>query len=216
VYGADASKVHVVPFGANIESAPNAAEVARMIDQRSTNVCKLLFVGAAWFRKGGDIAVDVARDLNAAGLPTELLVVGSQPRMAGRLPGFVRYHGAISPSSPTRLAQFSALLADAHFMLLPTRADCTPVVFNEANAFGVPCLTTRVGGITTVIKDGVNGWTFGPDAAVSSYCDYIWTQFNARERYRELARAAQNEYETRLNWSVAGRAVTKLIASRIA
>lgn len=209
-YGITPAKLHVVPFGANIEVAPTLEDVRRIVAARSQSVCKLLFFGIGWARKGGDIAVEVARELNAAGLPTELLVVGSRPRQP--TPPFVRYQ-TIGIASPTRLEQLSAVMAESHFLLLPTRADCTPVVFSEANAFGVPCLATRVGGIESIIRDGVNGATFPRDATVASYCDYISTRFADWRGYTELALASFREYQTRLNWDVAGRAVSELLAN---
>jgi glycosyltransferase involved in cell wall biosynthesis len=212
-YDVPPDKVHVVPFGANIEEAPTLDMVRRTVSTRSTKVCKLLFLGVSWFRKGGDIAVEVARELNAAGLPTQLLVVGCKPRIRGRMPDFVSFRGTISKSSPTRLSQLKALMAESHFLLLPSRADCTPVVFSEANAFGVPCLASRVGGISSIIRDNVNGATFARDAAVSCYRDYVLATFTDRKRYQDLALSAFREYETRLNWSVAGRAVSELIAN---
>jgi glycosyltransferase involved in cell wall biosynthesis len=212
-YGVAQTKVHVVPFGANIDETPTLDVVRGMVAARSTRVCKLLFLGVAWFRKGGDIALEVARELNAAGLPTELMVVGCKPRIPGPRPHFVRYGGTISKSSPTRVIELKALMAESHFLVLPSRADCTPVVFNEANAFGVPCLATAVGGIASIIRNGVNGSTFARDAAISTYCEYIWTHFSDLQAYRDLALSSFREYETRLNWSVAGRTVSELMAN---
>jgi glycosyltransferase involved in cell wall biosynthesis len=205
--------VHVVPFGADIEETPTLDFVRRIVAARSTKVCKLLFFGATWFRKDGDIAVEVARELNAAGLPTDLLVMGVRPPLLGPTPSFVRYCGKINKSSHTRPARFKALMATWYFLILPSRADCTPVVFSEANAFGVRCLATRVGGIQSIIRDGVNGSTFEPTAAVSSYCNYISTHFTNQERYHDLGLSAFCEHVTRLNWSVAGRAVSELLAN---
>ena len=66
----------VVPFGANISRQQNLEDVRRMIGQRPTNCCKLLFVGVDWCPKGGDIAVEIARGLNQRGLETEATIVG--------------------------------------------------------------------------------------------------------------------------------------------
>jgi glycosyltransferase involved in cell wall biosynthesis len=212
-YGVPEANVHVVPFGANIEQAPTLDTVKQIVAARSPTVCTLLFLGIGWFRKGGDIAVEVARGLNAAGLPTELLVVGSKPRLIGPTPSFVRYCGSIDMSSPKRLERLTALMAKSHFLLLPSRADCTPVVLSEANAFGVPCLATDVGGIRSIVRDEVNGSTFSQAAAVSAFCDYIGAYFADRQRYEHLALSSFREYETRLNWSVAGRAVSDLLGN---
>src|ERR1700735_1565376 len=51
-YGADPQKVKVVPFGANFDAdaAPTRAEALSVPDR---SVCRLLFVGTNWQRKGG-------------------------------------------------------------------------------------------------------------------------------------------------------------------
>jgi glycosyltransferase involved in cell wall biosynthesis len=211
-YGVARDRLHVVPFGANIDAAPTFERVRQIVAARSSSVCTLLFFGLDWYRKGGDVALSVAYQLNAAGLPTELVVIGAGPRSGEPLPPWVRSYGTIRKSSAAQLEQLTTLIAGAHFMLLPTRADCTPVVFSEANAFGVPCLSTRIGGIASVIRDGVNGATFAP-GAVSEYCDYIMAHFADRRAYQELALSSYHEYEARLNWSVAGRAVSEVLAN---
>jgi glycosyltransferase involved in cell wall biosynthesis len=214
-YGVPPHKLQVVPFGANIDCSPSFDVVRHMAAKRSTRLCTLLFLSAYWHRKGGDVAVEVARQLNASGLPTQLVIVGSRPRMPRPLPPWVQYYGRIRQSSPSRLEELTALMASAHFLLLPTRADCTPVVFGEANAFGVPCLATRLGGISSIIRDGINGTTFSR-GAVTEYCDFIRTWFCNPGQYQELALSSFHEYETRLNWSVAGRAVSELLYNLVA
>jgi glycosyltransferase involved in cell wall biosynthesis len=210
-YGVPHEKLRIVPFGANIDVAPTLAEVKRMVAARSSQVCKLVFLGVDWYRKGGDVAVEVARRLNASGLPTSLVVVGTQPRLRTPFPAWLHYAGSIGKTSPSRLAELTALLADAHFLVLPTRADCTPVTFSEANAFGVPCLSTRVGGVASIIRADVNGSTFAPGAA-AAYCEFITQRFCNPACYRDLALSSYNEYATRLNWSAASQAVSQLLS----
>ncbi|HVF10793.1 MAG TPA: glycosyltransferase family 4 protein [Abditibacteriaceae bacterium] len=204
------SKVHVVPFGANIECDRTVDDVKTMIEARRSATCKLLFLGIDWLRKGGDVALEVARALNQAGLKTELTVVGCRPVTAA-LPDFVRSLGFISKSTPEGRALIDKSLAESHFLILPSRAEAYGVVFVEANSFGVPCLATRVGGIPTIIRNDLNGKTFALDAPIAEYCTYISNLMSDYDQYRNLALSAFNEYETRLNWSVAGRTVKKLL-----
>ncbi|MBS3026832.1 MAG: glycosyltransferase family 4 protein [Dolichospermum sp. DET50] len=212
-YQADPEKVKVVPFGANIESNLSLDEIKTLIESRPTNQCKLLFLGVDWFRKGGDVALKVARKLNYSGLKTELTIVGSQPSVEEALPDFVKPLGYISKSNPEGKKKIYQLISNSHFLILPSRADCTPIVFCEANSLGVPCLSRRVGGIPTMIKDDLNGKLFNTDSDISEYCEYIKNVFTNYTQYKKLALSAFNEYESRLNWRVAGQKIRDLLVT---
>ncbi|MFO5494624.1 MAG: glycosyltransferase family 4 protein [Cuspidothrix sp.] len=210
-YNTDPKKVKVVPFGANIESNLTIDEIKSQIQSRPTNQCKLLFLGMDWFRKGGDVALEVAEKLNNSGLKTELTIVGCQPSVDKPLPDFVKVLGFIPKSTSECKKKIYQLIADSHFLILPSIADCTPIVFCEANSLGVPCLSRRVGGIPTIIKDDLNGKLFDRDSDLIEYCEYIYNIFTNYNQYKELALSAFNEYESRLNWRVAGQKVKDLL-----
>jgi len=208
-YGVDPAKVKVVPFGANINSSRTIQDIERIIQNKNSEVCRLLFVGVDWFRKGGDIAVEVAAELNQLGVRTELHIVGCDP--PGKMPGFVKAHGFISKTSQAGRHFLDVLFSQSHFIILPSRADCTPVVFPEAGSFGLPCLATRVGGIPTVIRDGVNGQTFAVDQMPGACCDYVERLWSSKQEYAQLALSSFQEYAERLNWGTAGRTVSELL-----
>lgn len=202
-YGADPAKVKVVPFGANVESSLTFATVKDAIETRPSDRCKLLFMAVDWHRKGGNVAYQVAEKLNQSGLKTELTVVGCQPPSEASLPDFVKALGFISKSTNEGKAKIKKLFLESHFLILPTIADCTPIVFCEANSLGVPCLSTTVGGVPTMIHNDVNGRLFNKNAQISEYCDYITNLFANYSNYKNLSSSAFNEYESRLNWKVA-------------
>ncbi|GAB4366813.1 MAG: hypothetical protein Kow00121_04510 [Elainellaceae cyanobacterium] len=212
-YKADAAKVKVVPFGANIHNEQSLHEVKDLIEARPSDHCKILFLGVDWYRKGGDVALKVATELNKAGLRTELTVVGCQPVLDGPLPDFVKPLGFISKATEQGKAKIYQLITESHFLILPSRADCTPIVFCEANSFGVPCLTTNVGGIPTIIRDDVNGKRFDLDVNIDEYCSYIFNLFEQYSDYKQLAISSFKEYETRLNWTVAGKTIKDLLSA---
>jgi glycosyltransferase involved in cell wall biosynthesis len=210
-YGADPAKVKVVPFGANIESELSFETIKNAVETRSIDRCKLLFIAVDWFRKGGNIAYQVAKELNQSGLKTELTVVGCQPLVKEPLPDFVNALGFISKSTSEGRARIQNLILESHFLILPTLADCTPIVFCEANSLGVPCLSTTVGGVPTMIRNGVNGQLFDKDANTSEYSGYIANLFSDYSTYKNLALFAFHEYQSRLNWRVAGQNVKDLL-----
>jgi glycosyltransferase involved in cell wall biosynthesis len=210
-YNADPYKVKVVPFGANVDSSKTLEEIKVLIESRPVNLCKILLLGVDWIRKGGDVAFKVAKRLNELGLSTELTVVGCQPLVNEPLPEFVKPLGFISKSTNEGKEIISQLIAKSHFLILPSMADCTPIVLCEANSLGVPCLSTKVGGIPTIIKDDINGQLFDVDADISEYCKYILDLFVYYSEYKKLALSSFNEYQSRLNWSTSGRIVKNLL-----
>ena len=210
-YKIDPIKVKVVPFGANIECHRSLNEIKMIIEKRPPNKCKLLFIGVDWFRKGGNIALEVAKALNKSGLPTELTIVGCKPIVKEPLPNFVKSLGFISKSSEEGKQKIADLLAESHFLILPSQSECFGVVFCEASSFGVPCLATQVGGIPTAVRDNFNGKLFALDANISEYCHYISDLFTHYSDYKKLALSAFDEYHSRLNWSVAGKTVKNLL-----
>jgi glycosyltransferase involved in cell wall biosynthesis len=211
VYGADPGRVHVVPFGANLEREPNPEDVRRMISSRPGDRCELLFLGVDWHRKGGDVAMEVARLLNAHGLKTTLHVAGVEEMPAVDPPSWLVHHGFLSKRTEEGRRRIATLLAGAHFLLLPTRADCTPVVFSEANAYGVPCIASAVGGIPSVIREGINGVALPADSAPEAYARSIEACLADPAAYRALALSAFDEYRSRLNWRAAGKALLTLM-----
>jgi len=208
-YDVDEAKVKVVPFGANISCNRNSNDINRIVEQKSFHSCKLLFLGVDWYRKGGDKALAVANQLTGRGIRTELHIAGCNPPIT--VPSFVKCHGFISKKTEEGRKYLEQLFSQAHFFILPSRADCVPVVFAEASSFGLPSLTTRVGGISTAIQDGKNGYTFSRDEDTEEYCNYIERFISSKEKYKELALSSFREYSTRINWSSAGSRVKDLI-----
>jgi glycosyltransferase involved in cell wall biosynthesis len=211
-YQADPSKVKVVPFGANLDSSLNVDDIKEFINARLSDRCKLLFLGTDWHRKGGDIAFKVAKELNRLGLKTELTVVGCNLIVEESLPDYIKCLGFISKSTAEGKETICQLIAESHFLILPSNAECYGIVFCEANSLGTPCLSTNVGGIPTIIKNNINGQLFPVDESVDCYCDYITNLFANYSDYQKLAFSTYGEYEERLNWKVAGQKVKELIS----
>lgn len=211
LYGISKEKVKVVPFGANIQCQHTGDDIREMLKARSRTTVKLLFLGKHWDRKGGDIVFKVAKALHAAGQAVELNFVGCYPPKREEIPSYIHCHGFISKRTPEGVAKITRLLRESHFLFVPSRAEAYGIVFCEANAFGLPCLTSYVGGISTVVKDHLNGMTFALDAPADVYCRYVMDLMQNYSRYEALVLSSFNEYQTRLNWRVATAEVKKLI-----
>ena len=178
-YNLDPAKVRVVAPGPAFHEADtiNFEEAKQIVSARPKDRCRLLFVGMNWERKGGDIVVEVARRLNAAGLPTELVLV-SAGLPDKPWPEFVRAFRYVDRAVLNQLCKTS------HFMFVPTRAEALGLVFVEANAFALPSIASDVDGVPEVIRSGVNGATFPVSADPDQYCTYIKDVFaNCTDHY---------------------------------
>lgn len=210
-YEVDGSKVKVVPFGANLECRRGPDDIRRMVSSRSKDVCRLLFVGYAWQRKGGEIVLRIADELNRQGMKTELSIVGCEPELESPVPDYVKVRGFVSKSTAAGVETLDRLFSESHFLVVPSRAECFGIVFAEASSYGLPSIATRTGGIPSAVRDDVNGRLFPLDADVSEYCSYILSLMADRERYAELSLSAFHEYRTRLDWDVGARTVKALL-----
>jgi glycosyltransferase involved in cell wall biosynthesis len=201
-YGADPDRVHVVPFGSNVR-APDRATVDGWIHSRDLSPLRLLFVGREWERKGADIVLAACAHLNGAGYSVSLDLVGiDRPPVA--LPPWAKNHGLLDKRNPDQRARLQALFARAHFFFVPSRAENYGMAFCEAAAHGLPSLTTNVGGIPTIVRDGSTGYTLPTNAAAGAWAALLARAIDAPAAYRAMASASRADYEARLNWDAFG------------
>lgn len=210
-YGIKKNKIQVIPFGPNLDTSHQFADIKKIIQARSKKCIKLLFVGKDWYRKGGDIVLEVAAALHQSGIAVLLTIVGCKPDI--KFLSYIKCEEFLSKNKEEEVNRLKQLYREAHFLFVPSRAESYGMVFCEANAFGVPCISTYVGGIPEIIKDGINGMTFSLETTVQQYCDYIVNLMANRTAYEDLALSAFNEYETRLNWKTACRQFKELVAN---
>ena len=211
-YNVNPAKIAVVPFGPNIDFKLSERGVVSVIENRLTRKkVRLLLAGVSWFRKGGDYAIEVLERLNQSGIEAELHLVGFKKLPSVASKRNIIDHGFISKSSDAGQRQFAKLLAETDFLLLPSRADCTPVVVAEANSYGLPCLISDVGGNHSIVENDVNGFIFDFTKGPAACCNYIISLKDSPEEYTKLCKGSYNKYRTMLNWEVSGRKIAQLL-----
>jgi glycosyltransferase involved in cell wall biosynthesis len=207
-YGADPKRIHIVPYGANIDVAPPATSLPHRDASRE---CRLLFIGNQWHRKGGDLALETLSALTKLGTNATLAIVSGNIPKDAKLPQGAVPIGHIDKNVPRDRARLEELLFGSHFLLLPTRADCSPIVCCEAAAYGLPVVATATGGIPNLIEDGVSGYIVPEGSRGDDYARVIRGALDHPTRVAELARNARRRYEERLNWAAWGRDVADVL-----
>ncbi|MBC9929290.1 glycosyltransferase family 4 protein [Chitinophaga qingshengii] len=197
------SKIRVVPFGANIYEPPSEDLLRLALNTRldSPNI-HFTFIGKDWKRKGLTLAFGLVAALNDRGIPSILTIVGANPDIPDIVNApFVRTIGIVDKAVPEQLSLFHEILKSTHFLLHPAFSEPFGIVLCEANAYGIPVIGTRIEGLTTIVKDGVNGYLFNLEDFVEDACTCISRlQENPSDNYRNLFNMSLQESVQRLNW----------------
>lgn len=208
--GALRDRVSTAVFGTNCDDLPAAIPA-----KPDMGPIRLLWVGSQWVRKGGEIALSAARTLREAGADVHLTLAGDVPATIRSGPG-IEVAGYLDKSSPRQAARLRALYAQAHVFLLPTRADCTPMVLAEAGAHGTPVIVTDTGGCGSLVVDGVNGRLLAPGASAMDWAAAIRTMTRDPVRHAALCRTSFDDARTRLTWNAWAQRMAALLRAEIA
>ena len=191
-------KIAVLPFGANLDEIPERSTV--LINKPKDSI-RLFLMGTYWDNKGAGIAVNAMKELRAAGYKVHLTVAGCEPPDGLQDPD-LEIIPFIDKNSREGLLLIRELFLSHHFFILPTRFDCTPIVFCEASAFGVPVLSADTGGVAGHVQSGVNGYLLPYSDQGPAYANKILEILATPGRYEALCKTTRDHYEQALNWGV--------------
>lgn len=207
-YRIDPLKIHRLPFGPNMDNIPTQQ---LSLNNKQRDVCKLLFLGVEWERKGGAVAFDTMIELKKRGIKSSLTVCGCIPPNT--------YHDDdltvipfLNKNNPEDYKIFESLLLEHHFLIVPTRAECFGVVFAEASAFGIPSLTSDTGGTAASVMNHKNGFRFSLQAKGSDYADKIQEIFsNYEQQYLPLVASTRETFLQEYDWESIARKFSGII-----
>jgi len=143
---------------------------------------RLLHLGEVHRRyKGTDVLLAALAHLRSQGIDAALTIAG---RISGetdvramvtalRLETVVQLVDGWLPDD-----QLAALLASHHLVMLPYRSATTSGIVPVARSAGRPVVATRVGGLTEMVADGVDGILCDPDdpVALAQAIERAWAQ----------------------------------------
>ncbi|HEY6899546.1 MAG TPA: glycosyltransferase family 4 protein [Puia sp.] len=196
-YGIPRENILITPLGANMDHAPGREII---FEKEKNTELTLLYLAVEWERKGGAIAFEAMKELHEKhGIKARLIVCGCVPPDS-----FQHSHLTVIPFLNKNKKEdhdlFVKLLSTSHFLILPTRADCSLLVACESNAYGMPAISTSTGGVPDVVKNGINGYCLDYEARGDKYADVIASLYTDKERYHQLIISSRQRYEEELNW----------------
>ena len=144
------------------------------------------------------MALKILKALRERKIDAHLTIIGCVPPPESDL-NQMRVIEKFDKDSEEGEREFVAILNQTDFFILPTRADCTPIVIAEAFSAGVPVLATNTGGIPSLVSEGVNGFMFAQDD-VQGYVQRITQLINAPLQYERISQNCIQSYNTTFNW----------------
>lgn len=205
-----ASKMASLLWGANLESFPS-----ELPEKPPLTPLRLLFIGKDWARKGGDIVIETLKELKRRGVAAELHLVGTSAGDIGNTENVID-HGYLNKNKQKDRLALEGILNSSHFLVLPTRADCTPMVVAEANSHGIPVLISDVGGIASLMHNGRNGEMLSTEAGAGEYADRLIALSTDQAKYHALCRSSFEHFLENLTWSAWSDAVVSHLNERVA
>jgi len=135
-------------------------DVAHVAPKASQNSSRLVCVGRLSPEKGQVLLVEAVALLAPAGIRAEIVFVGDGPARQE----IEQRAAALGVSDRVRLvgwqssAEVREWISGSLALVLPSFAEGIPVVLMEAMALKRPVVSTYVGGIPELVRDGESGW----------------------------------------------------------
>ncbi len=195
-YGCREEDVVVIPPGIDMtQFAPG---------DRNHELPRILFVGGDFARKGGDLLLKVFRERLRGKAELELVTRSELSPEPG-----VRVYRNVQANSRTLLDLYAA----SDIFVVPTRADCYPLVCMEALAAGLPLVATRVGGIPDMVREGETGHLIDVDDE-RALGDALEGLVDAPDRRRQMSVACREDARKRFEVHTNAKALFEFVRSR--
>lgn len=207
-YQCDSQKNHIILFGANLDDI----DITTFEEVKKKNEINLLFSGVEWERKGCDVAIDTVVELNKRGVNAVLNICGIKeiPQKYQPLPSCVNYYGFLNKNKAEEYRRYIDIIRKSDALLLPTKAECSAIVFCEAAAYSLPVFTYNTGGTGDYVVNGYNGYALKPGSTPKDFADAIQKNI---DNLVDLRNNAQKHYQNCLNWQVWSKHFKELMDS---
>jgi len=155
----DASFYHAVAA-----VGPDFFDVRRSVDPSPHREKVVMTAFSPQPYKGAELAISAVASLRRSGHAVRLVLAGWCPQKgwgreilrAARAAG----SGAVEITGYLQPRALAERLATADIYVLPSYMENAPNTLLEAMCVGVPCIAARVGGVASMLRDGVEGLTF--------------------------------------------------------
>ncbi len=185
-YAMPGERIHRVGAGSNL-AVPAEDPLPDYASRR------IVFVGRDWERKGGPDLLAAFAEVRQRIPDVTLAIAGCSPIIDQ--PG-VTVLGELSPAEVRRQYLGAAVFG------MPTLVEPFGIVFVEALAHGLPVVSTEVGALPDIVRDGETGYLHAPHD-ISGLAQSLETLLGDPERCRQMGSAGRSSVSGTYTWSQA-------------
>ena len=199
-YKSPSSKFCLINLGPGFNKTVIKKNINEIIKQRSKNKLRLISLGVTSKRKGLDKVINLNNIINKKGINSKLTIIGIKKKKINDKK--INLLGFIDKNKPNGEITISKNLLKNHFHILFSKFEAYGIALVEANSRGLPNITFKTGGITEIVKNDINGYTFNRNENLNKIADKIIKIFKNNPSYVKIAKSSYNEYQNNFSYDV--------------
>jgi glycosyltransferase involved in cell wall biosynthesis len=207
LYGIKEEKIHVIYNGVDIlkfKPRPNRAELRREFELEGKKKI-VLFVGRLYHRKGLEILLhsipSVLRDVKEVKIAISGTGFKNKEESLRKLARKLEIEDYVSFLGYVPDEKLPDLYAASDIFVLPAIYENFPFAILEAQATGLPVITTKVGGIPEFLVDNENGFLIDPGDS-DQLSQKILTLLQDPKLSREMGERGRRLIEEKFSWGL--------------
>ncbi len=165
--------------------------------KKDNKIYTFLFLAVDWDRKRGQLVYESLKILRYKNFPIQLKIVGCSKFFDE---DWIETIPFLNKNIPEDFDALQKIIATSHFLYVPSKADCTPIVFCEAAAYGLPVISTNTGGISAHVENGITGILLNEKAVAKDYALEIEEILKDPEKIKKMSQESRRKYANELNW----------------
>lgn len=165
----------------------------------------ILFVGVEWERKGGEILLEVFKEVLKHHPDASLTIVGCNPKNI-KIPN-CHIVGKIPLEKVVEYYKYASIFC------LPTMREPFGIVFVEAMNYKLPIIANNIGCLPDLVKNDYNGYLI--DNNIQAYTKAICELFEDPVKCQRFGENGYQYAQKRFNWEIVGNLMKQHITNAL-
>jgi len=185
-------------IGPSLKKNIDVSKIKKIISRRSKKKLLMITLSVHWKRKGLDKLIKLNRILNKKGINSQLTIIGLKNKKIKDKN--IKIIDFINKNNNHGEEKISKELIKNHFHLLFSNTEAYGISLVEANSRGLPNISFKVGAISHIVKNNINGKLFNKNDNLELIANYIIKIFKNNKKYQKLAKSSYAEYRNKFSY----------------